>query len=428
MNTKHYRSFFCLTLAFFLMLLQTPPAQAYSVLTHQAIIDATWDASLRPLLLKRFPNATEAELKKAHAHAYGGSIMQDMGYFPMGSTFFTDLLHYVRSGDFVSNLISSSENINEYAFALGALAHYHADIYGHPIGTNRAVPLVYPKVRAAHGNVVTYADDPIAHIKTEFGFDVLQVARGNFAPEDYQAFIGFEVSKEVLERAFQKTYGLELGDVFVSLPTAIATYRYTIRGFIPTLTKAAWQAKKGEIQQATPGITRRKFQYRMSRASFHQNWGDDYDKPGLFTRFLSWIIRMLPKVGPLRPLALKPPTPEAEKLFMESFNKTVEAYGATLRKLGKGDLQLQNTQLDTGKPTAAGTYKPTDEAYAELLAKLEKTDFEHLTPALQQDILQFYHHTKPKKASARHDEDRKEWEETRKALEKLKTAKAKLPQ
>ncbi|WP_242929529.1 zinc dependent phospholipase C family protein [Pontibacter vulgaris] len=418
MNPKTYRSIFCTTLVILLFLLKAPVASAYGVLTHQAVVDASWQTSLQPLLKKRFPKATEQELRKAHAHAYGGSIMQDMGYYPFGSVFFTDLVHYVRSGDFVENLIKNSQTLDEYAFALGALAHYNADIYGHQLGTNKAVALVYPKAKQEHGAVVTYAEDPVSHVKTEFGFDVLQVARGNYATENYQDFIGFEVSKEVLEKAFLQTYGLELGEVFVSLPLAIGSYRYTIRNIFPDLTKAAWQAKKSDIRKARPSITRRQFMYRMSKASFHKNYGQEYEKPNLIAQFLAWVMRIAPKVGPLRPLAFKPPTPEAEKLFMESFNTTLLNYNAMLQKmLQHNELQLRNMQLDTGKPTRAGDYKLTDKTYSELLVKLEKNEFKQMPTDLQQNILLFYRNTKAPNAAK---QDNEEWQQTIAALEKLK--------
>ncbi|SIR47604.1 zinc dependent phospholipase C family protein [Pontibacter lucknowensis] len=384
-------------------LLTAATARAYGVLTHQAIIDAAWKDSIKPLLRKRFPNATDEDLQKAHAHAYGGSIVQDMGYFPFGNTFFTALTHYVRSGAFVENLIKSATTIEEYGFALGALSHYNADIHGHPLGTNKAVALVYPKVKAEHGQEVTYAEDPASHVKTEFGFDVLQVARGNYAPDEYQSFIGFKVSKELLERAFLETYGLELNDVFMNVPLAIGTYRYTIRGLIPDLTKAAWQAKKSDIQEARPGVTRREFQYHMKRSDFNQAWGTDYERPNIFARFIAWIIKVLPKVGPFRTLAFKPSTPEAEEIFYHSFNTTVENYTKLIKQLRQqGQLKLDNMQLDTGEPTKPGSYKLTDETYAELLQKLAKNEFKQTSPALRQDILQFY---QPRKAMQEVEED-----------------------
>lgn len=401
---------------FIYLFLTTTTARAYGVLTHQAIIDAAWKDSIEPLLRKRFPNATDEDLQQAHAHAYGGSIVQDMGYFPFGNTFFTDLTHYVHSGDFVENLIKSSTTIEEYSFALGALSHYNADIHGHPLGTNKAVALVYPKVGAEHGKEVTYAQDAVSHIKTEFGFDVLQVARGNYAPEEYQSFIGFKVSKELLERTFLETYGLELNDVFMNVPLAIGTYRYTIRGFIPDLTKAAWQAKKSDIQEASPSITRNKFHYHMKRAEFNKTYGTDYDRPNIFARFAAWIIKVLPKLGPFRTLAFKPPTPEAEKLFYHSFNTTVENYTELIKQLRQqGQLKLANMQLDTGEPVKPGDYKLTDETYAELLQKLAKSDFKNTSPALRQNILQFY---QPQKAMQEVEED--ERPELREALKKLR--------
>src|SRR5436190_16381289 len=123
------------------------PCYAYSVLTHEAIIDTVWDDSIVKILQQRFPEATAEQLKEAHAYAYGGCIIQDMGYYPFGSHLFTNLAHYVRSGAFVVSLLREASNIDEYAFALGAMAHYAADNAGHPIAINQSVPLLYSKLR-----------------------------------------------------------------------------------------------------------------------------------------------------------------------------------------------------------------------------------------------------------------------------------------
>ncbi len=191
-------------------------AGAYSVLAHEANIDALWETSLRPLLARRFPRATREEVTQARAYAYGGAVIQDLGYYPFGSHFFSNLVHYVRSGDFVEALIREAQDINEYAFALGALAHYASDNVGHPEAVNRAVALMYPKLRAKHGNSVTYADSPSSHVIVEFSFDVVQAASGGYVSEMYQSFIGFQVAKPVLERAFLATYGIEMNDVFLT--------------------------------------------------------------------------------------------------------------------------------------------------------------------------------------------------------------------
>src|SRR5206468_6541814 len=242
------------------------------------------------LLLRRFPRATPEDVKKAHAYVYGGSIIQDMGYYPFGSHFFTDLTHYVRSGEFVAAMLRESANLNEYAFALGALAHYAADTNGHTNGINRAVPMLFPKLRRKYGDEVTYGDDPASHLKTEFGFDVLQVAKGRYVSDAYHDFIGFEVSKPLIEKAFQKTYGLELKDVFGGLNMAIGTYRKTVSDLIPKMTKVAWVFKEDEIMKSQPGITRDKFFYNLTRADYEKAWGNQYQRPGPGSRALAFLI------------------------------------------------------------------------------------------------------------------------------------------
>src|SRR6516165_1893585 len=226
-----------------LLLMWSSPSAAYSVLSHEAVIDAAWDTDLKPLLLKRFPGATPDELRKAHGYAYGGAIIQDLGYYPHGSILFSDLTHYVRSGDFILMLLRDSRNLDEYAFALGAMAHYAADNDGHPLATNRSVPLLYPKTRRKFGDYVTYEQDPLAHVKTEFGFDVLEVARGRYAPDSYHDFIGFEVAEELLERAFRETYGVDLKVVLPNEQQVMNSYRRDVSKLIPKATRIAWTLK-----------------------------------------------------------------------------------------------------------------------------------------------------------------------------------------
>src|SRR5581483_5765391 len=92
-------------------------AEAYGVLAHEAVIDAAWEGTIVPLLKARF-HATDDQLKEARAYAYGGSLIQDLGYYPFSSRTFGDLTHYVRSGDFVVNMVDAASDANEGAFAL----------------------------------------------------------------------------------------------------------------------------------------------------------------------------------------------------------------------------------------------------------------------------------------------------------------------
>src|SRR5215472_10328051 len=274
----------------------TRDCAGYSVLTHEAIIDAAWKDSIEPLLLTRFPCATQEELVEAHAYAYGGAIIQDLGYYPFGSRFFSDLTHYVRSGDFVLALIEESTNLNEYAFALGALSHYAADASGHELATNRAVAILYPGLAVKYGLFVTYQANPSAHMKVEYGFDVDQVAEGNYAPKSYHDFIGFEVSEPVLERAFARTYSLELSSVFFSVDLVIGSYRHATSTVIPNMTKVAWHLKKNEIQNSHPSETKKQFIYNMSKSEYRKDWGDKYEKPGFSARLKAMFLRVVPKI------------------------------------------------------------------------------------------------------------------------------------
>src|ERR1041385_1740527 len=224
------------------------PCAAYSVLTHEAIVDSAWENRIKPLLRARYPKAPEEDLRKAHAYVYGGSVVQDLGYAPFSSRTFSDLTHYVRSGDFVAALIADARNLDEYAFALGALAHYASDRIGHQT-INRVAPLIYPTLRRKFGDVATYEDSPAKHLKTEFSLDVIQVSRALYAPDDYHSFIGFEIAQDALERAFQDTYGIPMKELFTSEELAIGTYRYAAGSLIPRMTMIAWSTKQKDIEK-----------------------------------------------------------------------------------------------------------------------------------------------------------------------------------
>jgi zinc dependent phospholipase C len=392
---------------------------AYAVLAHEAIIDSVWDTNIRPLLLRRFPGATGAEIKEAHGYAYGGAIIQDMGYYPHGSFFFSDLTHYVRSGDFVLALLRDSKDLNGYAFALGAIAHYAADSNGHPIGTNRAVPLLYPKLKQKYGDSVTYEEDRLAHVKTEFGFDVLEVAHGRYAPNSYHDFIGFGVSAPLLEQAFQETYGLDLKSVLSDEDKVIGSYRHDVSQLLPKATRIAWSLKKNEIMKDQPGMTKRKFLYNLSRASYQKNWGNQYQPPTFGEQFLAFLARILPKIGPLKALQLKTPTPETERMFEASFNATLDRYRPLLSQVGTGQPDLPNDNFDTGEITGPGKYRLNDETHAKLLNALAKQNFGGASAEMRTELLEFFGHPDAPYATKRKPKD---WAKVQAELEQLKSA------
>jgi len=401
-----------------LLLLSALPSllNAYSVLTHEQVVDLLWKDQIQPLLTKRFPHASEEDLRKAHAFAYGGSLIQDMGYYPFGNKFFSDLTHYVRSGDFIVNLVDDSGDLNEYAFALGALAHYSADNMGHPT-INESVGLSFPKLREKYGPMVTYEDDPKAHIRTEFGFDMTQVAKNRYTSDRYHDFIGFEVSKPLLERAFQDTYGIQLSDVIANEDLAIGSFRRAISKIIPEMTRVALLARKKELVAETPNFNSRKFRYYLSRTDYQKEWGKGYRRPGFGARVLAFFLKFVPKVGPFKAVDFKIPTRKTEDLYIASVNRTLENYGTLLTEVRRRNLHLPNTDFDTGKITRAGEYALTDKSYAHLLDQLARDKFQQITPELQDNILSFYRDTNAPIATKKKVSD---WEKTQGQIEQLK--------
>jgi hypothetical protein len=421
--TNLSRHAFGIALSFSLLFFKPGTCGAYSVLTHEQVVDLLWKDDIEPLLTKRFPGATAEELKKSHAFAYGGCLVQDMGYYPFGNKFFSDLTHYVRSGDFIVNLINESNDLNEYAFALGALAHYAADNMGHP-AINQSVALLFPKLAAKYGKEVTYADDPKAHIRTEFGFDMTQVAKNRYTSDRYHDFIGFEISKPVLERAFQDTYGIPLNSVISNEDLAIGTFRHAISGVIPEMTRVALLTRKKEMVSETQNSNSRKFRYYLSRAKYQREWGKGYRRPGFGTRVLAFFLKFVPKVGPFKALDFKIPTRQTEDIYIASVNRTLDDYRRLLEQVKKRDLNLPNTDFDTGRVTHAGEYPLTDNAYAHLLDDLSRDNFHEVTLDLQQNILSFYQDDKAPIATKKKPAA---WERTQQELQRLKSVEPQAP-
>ncbi len=386
-------------LCFLVLTLAGPTANAYSVLSHEETVDMAWSQHIVPLLLERYPTATPDDLRLAHSYAYGGCIIQDLGYYPFGNKYFSDLLHYVRTGDFVNNLLKDSQNLNEYAFALGALAHYWGDTTGHPaIGV--ATAREYPKLRRRFGSFVSYYDSPKAHIRTEFGFDVVQVAQGHYVSDDYRNFIGFNVSEGLLERAFQETYGVKLDTVLKHEDMAFNSYRYSVSTLIPEMTRAAVVDYGKQIQQTVPNFNRKHFVYRIKRSDYEHDFGKHYHRPGIGAHLIAFLIKIIPKRGPFSALKLRLPNAADQKTYLNSMQTTVNAYEHSLDQLkaepaSDSTLPLENLDYDTGKPSQLGEYPLADHTYARLLNTLVNKKQSDVTPELQSSMLHYYAALKP---------------------------------
>lgn len=404
-----------LTVVLAVMVLVCEPLAAVSVLSHEELIDVAWDSDLRPMLLARFPRATDEQLKRAHSFAYGGSVIQDVGYYPLGNQLFTNFLHYVRTGDFVSWMIRDARDLNEYAFALGALSHYAADTLGH-VAVNMSVPILYPKTREKYGDWVTYEDDHVAHLRTEFSFDVLEVAQHRYNAQQYHHFIGFDVSEDLLERAFQDTYGIPMDMLLHYDDLTLETFRFAVAKVIPEMTQVALATHPPEVTHEKEDAAKSEFVYHLSRADYEREFGNKYRRPGFFARILGFLIKLLP-FGPARILGYRNPTPQAEDDYFRSMDKAMDEYHQFLHQVRDGSLSLPNRNFDTGRLTHAGEYALCDRSYVALVERMKKDRFRHLRPAVKADVLAYFSHGIPANGSIKN----RDWKKVQRALQELAT-------
>jgi hypothetical protein len=400
-----------------------PNSAAYSVLTHEELIDLAWNESIRPLLLSRFPSATEAQLLEAHAYAYGGSAIQDMGYYPFGKQFFSDLTHYARTGDFIACLFRNAKTIDEYAFAMGALSHYLGDSIGHSEAINPATAVEFPKLKRKFGPSVTYDQSPHGHIRTEFAFDVEELSAEAFAPPAYLRFIGLEVPRKFLERAFLETYGFDIHEVLGRRASpALRSYRTSVRSFIPAFANAEVVLHKHQFPPHPDDETYRIFAERVARTNYERRWKRAFKGPGFRAHLLAILVFVIPKIGAASDLAIKIPTPDTQERYLQSVNHTVDTFRAILRQAmtdSGASLALANIDLDTGDRVKRGAYPLTDKTYAHLLARLTSKPERILPLDLKENILEYY--VDPPRAGDKMDQAA--WQKVVQQLEVLKQMK-----
>jgi hypothetical protein len=391
-------------------------ASAYSLLTHEQLIDLTWKDSIVPLLLSRYPNLTAAQLDQARAYAYGGCVIQDIGYYPFGDQSFSNLTHYVRSGDFVVNLFRNAHDANELAFAIGALSHYIGDSFGHADATNLAVPIEFPKLEAKYGSSVSYAEGKHQHVQTEFAFDINEIAHHRVAPLGFLRHIGLAVSMRQLALAFYQTYGITenfAGRARIN----VRDYRFAVRTFIPRIAYAVTLLHRSHepADPTTPECV--ELQKEAAEVDRENNWQAYRHKAGIETYLIAGFVFILPKVGPLTMVSVKGPTQETEaeyahsvavsttalRRILASFTPEAARYRGAAPPLGslmrsnealpqtREPLHpLANRDLDTGRVVQPGGYPLTDSTYATLLHKIVQKPAQPIPPGIKEDIQKYY--------------------------------------
>ena len=373
------------------LLLVCQPAGAYSLLTHEQLIDLTWQSSIAPLLRSRYPNITPEELEKARSYAYAGCVIQDIGYYPFGDPFFSDLTHYVRSGDFVVYLFRDAKNANQLAFAIGALSHYIGDNIGHSQATNLAVPVEFPKLAAKYGPVVTFGEGQHPHIQTEFAFDINEIAHRRLAPVHYLRHVGLNVPTKQLATAFYETYGLSENFSKARFQRVnVGGFRFAVRSFIPRIAYALTLLHRSQMPADSSSPDLQKLADEVARVAADNDWDHYRKKAGIGTYSLAGFIYVLPKIGPLKLLAIKGPTDATEEEYVRSVNRSTDELSSVLGRFGKRGQTLANRDLDTGAPVQPGAYRLTDDTYAKLLDRLVADPRHTVPPGLKSDIVNYY--------------------------------------
>ena len=384
------RSTFVKTIASLALLLTATPGVPYSVQTHEELIDLAWKQSIRPILLKQYPTLTEAQLQEAHAYAYGGCAIQDFGYYPFGNAFFSELTHYVRSGDFVLSLLHNAHTADELAFAIGSLSHYIGDTIGHSTAINHSVPVEFPKLEKKFGDSVNYAESPHAHVQTEFAFDINQLSKRRFAPSGYLKYVGLEIPRPLLRKAFFETYGINLPDIIGTKETSIRVYRYGVRQFIPNIARAETLLHKKNFPEDIPSPDLDTLRVDALQASADNNWEAYRKTPGFTSHLYAGFIFILPKVGTLKLLAIKGPNQQTEDLYIKSVNHSIKAMRLVLTNFDRIDHYISNRDLDTGLVVKPGGYPLTDNTYAKLLAVITKNPSNLVPTQLKHDLIEYY--------------------------------------
>jgi hypothetical protein len=400
------------------LLVFSQTGRPYSVQTHEQLIDLAWKQSIRPLLLARYPTLTEAQIQEAHAYAYGGCAIQDLGYYPFGNPLFSDLTHYVRPGDFVLSLIRNAHTADELAFAIGALSHYIGDTVGHAQAVNEAVAVEFPKLAKKYGPVVTYEDDEHAHVRTEFAFDANEISKRRFAPSAYLRHVGLGVPIPLLRRVFFETYGIDIYKVIGHRKPVLRGYRFAIRSFLPRIAYAEVVLHKKSFPADTPGPDFDKLSKDLAQSDFENGWNQYRKKPGIGTHLLAYVIFVLPRVGPLSDAAIRGPHADTQNLYVQSLNRSTESLRHVLANFDSVTSLVPNRDLDTGAVVKPGRYRLTDETYAKLLNVLARVPDRSVPSGLKQNIAEYYADPNARISTK---QDQKKWARVQSELQLLKT-------
>ena len=418
--SRTVRMSFTLPLLLLLALVMPVRTEAYAVMTHRHLVDLLWASEITPLLRARFPDTSPDELRNARSFAYGGALIADAGYYPKGEAFTSDITHYIRSGDFVTNLFRTATDVYELAFAVGALTHYVGDALGHSCATNPSVADAFAGVKRTPGscaythlernNSARYEDGPAEHRQVEFGFDVNMLNRGRFMPKKVSDRIGFDVTLQQLTYAFYLTYGLK--DDFTEKGFSLNASAYNrASDILPAGTDAVAHRNRKLTVQEAPTAELDEYNQLLDSAKANGHWREYKQTHGKMSQTMQILIALHPTFDIA---TIKGPTTITQQRYLASIVSSVHVLRQILQRM-KEETQLHpaaepadflpqwpagdplhavgplpNFNLDTGELAGSQPYRLANKAYSDLLHKLvenESSDPNWKIPASVSDAL-----------------------------------------
>ena len=191
---------------------------------------------------------------------------------------------------------------------------------------------------------------------------------------------------------------------------------------IPEMTQVALATHKPEIGREYPDAAKKEFLYHLSRADYEREFSSRYRHPGIFARILGFFIKLVP-FGPAKILGYRNPTPLTEDYYFRSMDRVLAQYHRLIEQANAANRDFPNLNLDTGYPTRKGEYALADQTYADLVQRLARDHFVHLTPAVQRNILAYFAGGEPANGSLKPSA----WRKTAMALLQLRSAHAGAP-
>ena len=136
--------------------------------------------------------------------------------------------------------------------------------------------------------------------------------------------------------AFYETYGLsEDFSKAKSSRINVGGFRFAVRSFIPRVAYAVTLLHRSHMPADPMSPDLQKLESEVARVAAENHWDQYRKKAGIGTYSLAGFIYIVPKIGPLKLVAIKGPNAATEEEYVRSVNLSTDALSSTMGRLGK---------------------------------------------------------------------------------------------